>query len=633
MKAVEFLKYVLDSVNMPEDIKKLNIGQLNRLALELRSFVLENVSKTGGHLASNLGIVELTLALHYCFDAPKDKIVWDVGHQAYIHKILTGRKDKFTTLRQLDGLSGFPKPSESEYDTFTAGHSSTSISIALGFACARDMRGSDEKVVAVIGDGSLTGGVAFEALNNAGRSNSNIIVVLNDNQMSISGNVGALSRHLGELRTERGYIEAKNDVKKLLNRFPDSEKMVNKIKRTKNRIKYLFIPGVIFEELGFKYIGPVDGNNIESLIEVINRAKNIEGPVLIHVKTKKGKGYKYAENNPSAYHGVSAFDLSTGASIKKSNKPTYSDVFGKTMCSMADEDDKIVAVSAAMGNGTGLSKFISKHPSRFYDVGIAEQHAVSFSAALAKSGFRPVFAVYSTFLQRAYDEIMQDVCLQNLHVVFAVDRAGIVGADGETHQGIYDISYFTHMPNMTVMMPKNGIELEKMLRYAVYNIDGPVAVRYPRGNISDMYSENTSEIEFGKAELLEDGEKIAVISAGAVCDNAAKVCEMLKNDGYNPMLINMRFAKPVDKEMLKLAAEKCGYIFTLEDNVIDGGAGMAVLEALNDMELMNDVKVHSYAFPDKFIEHGTRDQLFERYKLDGESIYKDIKERIDINGR
>ena len=633
MKAVEFLKYVLDSVNMPEDIKKLNIGQLNRLALELRSFVLENVSKTGGHLASNLGIVELTLALHYCFDAPKDKIVWDVGHQAYIHKILTGRKDKFTTLRQLDGLSGFPKPSESEYDTFTAGHSSTSISIALGFACARDMRGSDEKVVAVIGDGSLTGGVAFEALNNAGRSNSNIIVVLNDNQMSISGNVGALSRHLGELRTERGYIEAKNDVKKLLNRFPDSEKMVNKIKRTKNRIKYLFIPGVIFEELGFKYIGPVDGNNIESLIEVINRAKNIEGPVLIHVKTKKGKGYKYAENNPSAYHGVSAFDLSTGASIKKSNKPTYSDVFGKTICSMADEDDKIVAVSAAMGNGTGLSKFISKHPSRFYDVGIAEQHAVSFSAALAKSGFRPVFAVYSTFLQRAYDEIMQDVCLQNLHVVFAVDRAGIVGADGETHQGIYDISYFTHMPNMTVMMPKNGIELEKMLRYAVYNIDGPVAVRYPRGNISDIYSENTSEIEFGKAELLEDGEKIAVISAGAVCDNAAKVCEMLKNDGYNPMLINMRFAKPVDKEMLKLAAEKCGYIFTLEDNVIDGGAGMAVLEALNDMELMNDVKVHSYAFPDKFIEHGTRDQLFERYKLDSESIYKDIKERIDINGR
>lgn len=633
MKAVEFLKYVLDSVNMPEDIKKLNIGQLNRLALELRSFVLENVSKTGGHLASNLGIVELTLAMHYCFDAPKDKIVWDVGHQAYIHKILTGRKDKFTTLRQLDGLSGFPKPSESEYDTFTAGHSSTSISIALGFACARDMRGSDEKVVAVIGDGSLTGGVAFEALNNAGRSNSNIIVVLNDNQMSISGNVGALSRHLGELRTERGYIEAKNDVKKLLNRFPDSEKMVNKIKRTKNRIKYLFIPGVIFEELGFKYIGPVDGNNIESLIEVINRAKNIEGPVLIHVKTKKGKGYKYAENNPSAYHGVSAFDLSTGASIKKSNKPTYSDVFGKTMCSMADEDDKIVAVSAAMGNGTGLSKFISKHPSRFYDVGIAEQHAVSFSAALAKSGFRPVFAVYSTFLQRAYDEIMQDVCLQNLHVVFAVDRAGIVGADGETHQGIYDISYFTHMPNMTVMMPKNGIELEKMLRYAVYNIDEPVAVRYPRGNISDIYSENTSEIEFGKAELLEDGEKIAVISAGAVCDNAAKVCEMLKNDGYNPMLINMRFAKPVDKEMLKLAAEKCGYIFTLEDNVIDGGAGMAVLEALNDMELMNDVKVHSYAFPDKFIEHGTRDQLFERYKLDSENIYKDIKERIDINGR
>lgn len=624
------MKLILDKINSPKDVRRLNLSQLNRLALELRSFLVENVSKTGGHLASNLGIVELTLAIHYCFNTPIDKIVWDVGHQAYIHKIITGRKEKFGTLRQLDGISGFPKPCESEYDTFTAGHSSTSISVALGFACARDLKGGNERIVAVIGDGSMTGGVAFEALNNTGRSNRNLIVILNDNQMSISDNVGALSRHLNDLRTEDRYLEAKRDVKKLLDRIPSSEPVVSKIKRTKNRIKYLFIPGVLFEEFGFKYIGPVDGNDIGGLINVLNRAKKINGPVLVHVKTKKGKGYKYAEQNPSAFHGVGAFDLRTGKTAKKSFLPTYSDVFGKTIVRLAENDKKIVAISAAMGNGTGLTEFIGKYPDRFFDVGIAEQHAVSFSGGLAKSGLIPIFAVYSTFLQRAYDEIMQDVCLQNLHVVFAVDRAGIVGGDGETHQGIFDLSYFSHMPNMTVMLPKNGAELQKMIEFAVYNIDGPVAVRYPRGNISEVFSENTSNIEYGKGEILIDGNDIAVISAGTVCDIANDVCGRLKEDGYNPMLVNLRFVKPIDMELIKSVCQKCRYVFSIEDNVYEGGAGMLILQTLNDMGELDKVCFCNFALPDKFIEHGSRDELYKRYGLDSNSIYNKIKKIIHL---
>lgn len=623
------MKLILNTVNSPKDIRKLNLSQLNRLALELRSFLVESVSKTGGHLASNLGIVELTLAIHYCFDTPKDKIVWDVGHQAYIHKIITGRKDDFDTLRQLDGLSGFPKPSESEYDTFTAGHSSTSISIALGFAYARDLEGRDERVVAVIGDGSMTGGVAFEALNNAGRSNRNLIVILNDNQMSISGNVGALSRHLSDLRTQDYYLAAKKDFKKFLDRLPDSEPVINKIKRTKNRIKYLFIPGIIFEEFGFKYIGPVDGNDIGQLINSLNRAKKINGPVLVHVKTKKGRGYKYAENNPSAYHGVGAFDLKTGKSLKKSSLPTYSEVFGKTMIKLAENDKKIVAISAAMGSGTGLTEFSEKYPDRFFDVGIAEQHAVSFSGGLAKGGLKPVFAVYSTFLQRAYDEIMQDVCLQNLHVVFAVDRAGLVGGDGETHQGIFDLSYFSHMPNMTLMLPKNGEECEKMIEFAVNKLDGPVAVRYPRGNVTQTFSDNVSEIEYGKGEILKDGKDIAIISVGTVCDISLEIYNRLKDDGYEPMLINLRFVKPIDEQLMKSVCDKCRYVFSIEDNVSEGGAGMSILQTLNDIGELDKVKVHNFALPDKFIEHGTKDELYKRYGLDSDSIYSGIKKLID----
>ena len=542
------LKRLLDSVNWPKDIRKLNISQLNRLALELRAFLLENVSKTGGHLASNLGIVELTLALHYCLNTPEDKIVWDVGHQAYIHKIITGRKDEFSTLRQLNGISGFPKPNESEYDTFTAGHSSTSVSIALGMACARDLSGGKEKIAAVIGDGSMTGGVAFEALNNAGRSNRNLLVILNDNQMAISDNVGAISRHLGELRTERKYLEAKDGVKNFLNRIPAGAPMVDTIKRTKKRIKY---------------IGPVDGHNLEELIENINRAKEISGPVILHVRTIKGKGYKFAERNPADYHGVNAFELRSGKTIKKSQLPSYSSLFGNTLEKLAENDKKIIAVSAAMCSGTGLNGFAKKYPERFFDVGIAEQHAVSFSAAMAKSGYKPVFAVYSTFLQRAYDEIMQDVCLQNLHVVFGVDRAGIVGSDGETHQGIYDISYFRHMPNMTVMLPKNGYELEQMEKFALMNMDSPVAIRYPRGEISTVFSDIKTPIEIGKSEVIKDGEKIAVISAGAVMEQAAGAVRLLEKGGYRPMLVNLRFVKPLDVEMLKNVCEKCSYIFTI----------------------------------------------------------------------
>lgn len=625
------MKRLLDSVNWPKDIKKLNISQLNRLALELRAFLLENVSKTGGHLASNLGIVELTLALHYCLNTPEDKIVWDVGHQAYIHKIITGRKDVFDTLRQLDGISGFPKPCESEYDTFTAGHSSTSISIALGLACARDLSGGSEKIVAVIGDGSMTGGVAFEALNNAGRSNRNLIVILNDNQMSISDNVGAISRHLGELRTERKYLEAKDDVKKFLSRLPAGAPMVDTIKRTKKRIKYMFVPGVIFEEFGFKYIGPVDGHNLQELISTIEKAEQIEGTVMVHVRTVKGKGYKFSEKNPKDYHGVNSFDLKTGKPIAKSALPSYSSVFGKTLVKQAESDGKIVAVSAAMCSGTGLDCFAKKFPERFFDVGIAEQHAVSFSAAMAKAGYKPVFAVYSTFLQRAYDEIMQDVCLQNLHVVFGIDRAGIVGSDGETHQGIFDLSYLLHMPNMTVMAPKNGCELEKMLKYALENMNSPVAIRYPRGEISESFSDLDNEIEYGKGELLKDGEKIAVFSLGSTVDDAAEACELLERDGYAPMLVNLRFAKPVDKELILNAALKCRYLFTAEDNVKNGGVGDSILNILNENGKLGETVFHSFAMPDKFIEHGSRNELYKRYGLDGESMYLEIKKRVENN--
>ena len=617
------MERLLDKISSPDDLKNIDLKLLPRLAKEIREFLVYNVSKTGGHLASNLGVVELTMALHYVFNTPKDKIVWDVGHQAYVHKILTGRKKGFKTLRKFGGLSGFPKPCESEYDSFATGHSSTSISAALGMACARDMKGDNNKVIAVIGDGSMTGGLAYEALNNAGRSNRDMIVVLNDNQMSISNNVGALSRHLNDIRTEPFYIGAKAGVHSILDKIPMVGSKIDKaIEVTKDKIKYLFVSGIMFEDLGFKYVGPVDGNNIFELVEVLNKVKNMNGPILLHIYTKKGKGYRLAEDNPCNFHGVSEFDIKTGKSINKSEGKSYSSIFGDKLIELAGKNKKIVAISAAMTDGTGLNKFVAKYPDRFFDVGIAEGHAVTFSAGLATEGFIPVFAVYSTFLQRAYDELIHDVCLENKHCIFAIDRAGIVGADGETHQGIFDISYLNHMPNMSILAPINGDELQKMLEFAT-NHNGPIAIRYPRGNDSCLYSKDLSDIEFGKGEVLNEGSDIAIFAVGDMMKEANEVLERLKAEGMNPMLINPRFIKPLDLELIKDVCGKCKTIFTIENNLKSGGFGQSILSAISEMGLNNNV--HILGFDDVFVEHGSRQQLLEKHKLDTESFYSYIK--------
>lgn len=631
------LKKLLDMINNPKDLKKLDISEFPRLSKEIRTFLLNNVSKTGGHLASNLGIVELTIALHYCFDMPKDKIVWDVGHQAYVHKILTGRKNQFNTLRKFNGLSGFPKPDESEYDCFATGHSSTSISAALAMAYARDLSGESSNIVAVIGDGSMTGGLAYEALNNAGRSNRRLIVILNDNEMSISRNVGALSKHLNDLRTEPFYLCVKEGVHNILNKLPIAGKSIEKaIEKVKDSLKYMIVPGVLFEEMGFNYVGHINGHNINELVNVLNKIKKMDGPILLHVITKKGKGYKYSEERPWDYHGVNPFNIKTGEVISKSSKKSYSSVFGKALTEEAEKNKKIVAVSAAMTSGTGLDEFQKKFKTRFFDVGIAEQHAVTFSAGLASCGYIPVFAVYSTFLQRAYDQIIHDVCLQNLHVIFAIDRAGIVGADGETHQGVFDISFLSHIPNMTILAPKSAEELKNMIKFAV-NFNGPIAIRYPRGSASEIFSERESQIEFGKSELLFDGSEIAIISAGTMMDTAFSVYESLaKEDGANPILVNARFLKPVDKSMIEYICKKCKYIFTIEDNLKNGGFGLKVLETVQELGYNNKVNLYNFAFDDIFVEHGSREELFEKYGLDSVSIYNKIKfitnEMDELNG-
>ena len=615
------LERLLGRINKANDIKNIEKSMLPVLAKEIRDFMLENISNTGGHLASNLGIVELTMALHYCFNPEKDRIVWDVGHQAYVHKILTGRKEQFNTLRQLDGLSGFPKPCESVCDAFAAGHSSTSISAALGMAVARDLSGGDEKVVAVIGDGSITGGLAYEGLNNAGRSNTNIIVILIDNQMSISTNVGAVSKHLNDLRTDKAYLNAKEGVHKFLDRVPVVGKKIDRaIEVAKDGVKYMFVAGIMFEELGFRYIGPVDGHDTDSLIDVLEKVKSLSGPILIHVKTVKGKGYKYAENLPCQYHGVGCFDLKTGKPKAKALGPSYSKVFGDTLVKLAEKNKKIVAISAAMISGTGLDGFQIKFPKRMFDVAIAEQHAVTFAAGLAARGLTPVFAVYSTFLQRAYDQIVHDVCLQKLHVVFAIDRAGIVGADGETHQGIFDISFLAHIPNLTFMAPSNGEELRVMLKLAC-DMNSPVALRYPRDSVPD-YIEEKPNIEIGKSNIINHGEDIAIICCGAMMDKCEKLYEALKNDGYNPMLVDARFIKPLDMDMLKYVCEKCGFIFTCEDNLKTGGFGSIVKDSA--ITLGYKGVIYNFGFDDKFIEQGTREQLFKRYSLDFEGMYETV---------
>lgn len=622
----------LNKVNFPKDIKNMDEKALKQLAKEIRHFLVKSVSKTGGHLASNLGVVELTLALHYCFDLPEDKIVWDVGHQAYVHKVLTGRKKEFDKLRQLNGLSGFPKPHESEYDVFAAGHSSTSISAALGIAKARDLKGENNYVIAVIGDGAMTGGLAYEALNNAAKENTNLIVILNDNEMSISNNVGAMSRYLTHLRTDSAYIQAKENIQTFSKKMPILGNTVNFIfEKMRFGAKFLFLPGMLFEEMGFHYIGPVDGHNIEELINVLQNVKQMRGPLLIHVKTKKGKGYIYAEQESWKYHGVGKFDVKTGKPLSPSNKEDYSTVFGKKLVELAEKNTNILALTAAMASGTGLLEFQKKFPGRFFDVAIAEQHGVTFSAGLACQGMKPVFAVYSTFLQRAYDQIVHDVCMQELPVIFAVDRAGIVGADGETHQGIFDIAYLSHIPNITLLSPKNKWELEDMLAFAV-ELNKPVAIRYPRGTASEEFQNNREKIVYGKSEIIQKGEKVALLAEGHMLSFAMEAAEKLKQQDITAFVINMRFLKPLDEAMLKEVANCCEYVVTIEDGVKQCGFGSKVLEYYSDNDI-NTVKVIRCGFPDKFIEQGTTEQLYHIYGLDGEGIYNTVKNKMALEGK
>lgn len=622
---------IMDGIHSPKDLKKLNADKLNILAKEIRAFLIEKISHSGGHLASNLGVVELTLALHYCFDSPKDKIIWDVGHQSYVHKILTGRKDQFDRLRKYKGISGFPKHKESIHDIFDTGHSSTSISVALGLAAARDLNNEKFSVIAVIGDGSLTGGMAFEALNNAGRSNSDLIVILNDNQMSIAPNVGGLSKYLNKLRTEPVYLEVKEDISQALKKIPRiGESLEKTVKKTKEGIRYLLVPGSLFEELGFTYVGPVDGHNIKELVTVIQRVKKMKGPILLHVNTVKGKGYSFAEKYPSRYHGVDTFDIETGESLRKDNKESYSDVFGKTLVELAKENKKLVAITAAMPDGTGLKEFSKKFPQRFFDVGIAEQHAVTFAAGLAKGGFHPVFAVYSSFLQRAYDQIIHDVCIQNLPVVFAIDRAGIVGPDGETHQGIFDLSFLSHMPNMTIMAPKDKSEFVEMLKYS-FSINGPVAIRYPKGEAPDLFPSVHQPIEYQRAEILYEGKDAAIIAVGKMMEKAKIIVENLKEKGYHLTLINPRFIKPVDEESIVELAKQHNKIFTMEDNVLSGGFGSKVLELLAKHHI-KDVEVRIFAFPDEFIAQGSVEELYREYGLDAETMEEEIIRQLTAKG-
>ena len=619
----------LEKINSPEDIKKLSIDKLDILAKEIREFLINTVSQTGGHLASNLGVVDLTIAMHYCFCCPRDKFVWDVGHQSYTHKILTGRKDEFDTLRKLDGLSGFPKTNESKYDAFNTGHSSTSIAAAIGLAKARDLTGHSYNVVSVIGDGAMTGGLSYEALNNVGRDHTKLIIILNDNQMSISENVGAMSKYLSELILTQKYMNAKSGLQKSLKNLPvGGEQIYNLLYRSKGTLKNAIMPeNSMFEHLGIKYVGPIDGHDIKRMVNVLNKAKKVEIPVLIHVITKKGKGYEPAETMPSIYHGVSKFDAKIGVVPNYNKKETYSDVFGRKMLEMAARNKKICAITAAMPMGTGLSKFANLYPKRFFDVGIAEEYAVTFASGLAKGGYIPVFAVYSTFLQRGYDQIIHDVCIQNLHVIFAIDRAGIVGDDGETHQGIYDISYLAHIPNLTVMAPKNKTELESMLEYAV-NLNGPVAIRYPRGEASEIMIAAENPVECGKAEYIYEGEKIAIVSYGAMMDEAADVYFGLIEMGYNPTLINARFASPIDKDMIEDLAENYKYIFTMEDNIYSGGFGCLLSQRLCEYGLKGNT-IFNFAFPDMYVEHGNRALLFDRY---GMSAKKMLNKIIQIIG-
>ena len=614
---------ILEQIKGPEDLKNMSPEELCVLAGEIRTFLIEKISHTGGHLASNLGVVELTIALLRTFDLPKDKIIWDVGHQSYTHKILSGRMQEFDELRQYGGLSGFPKRKESPYDAFDTGHSSTSISAGLGIAQGRDILGEDYKVVSVIGDGALTGGMAYEALNNAARMKKNFIIVLNDNKMSISENVGGMSRYLGGLRTGNGYNDLKKNVADTLERIPVvGERMIDRIKRTKNSIKQLFIPGMLFENMGITYLGPVDGHNIPALCKVFKEAQKLDHAVLVHVLTKKGKGYEPAEKNPAAFHGVSPFDTKTGRPVAEEKYPTYTDVFSKNLCQLGETHPELVAVTAAMPDGTGVAAFGKRFPDRFFDVGIAEAHAVTSAAGMAAAGLRPVVAVYSSFLQRGYDQILHDVCIQNLPVIFAVDRAGLVGSDGETHQGIFDYSYLTSIPNMSVAAPKNLWELRAMLDFAM-DYKAPFAIRYPRGTAYRGLKEFMQPISYGKGEMLYEEEDIALLAVGSMVSTGEHVREKLKEEGYSCTLANARFVKPFDKELVERLAKNHRLIVTMEENVLQGGFGLPVTAYIH--EHYPQVKVLNIALPDAYVEHGNVSVLREGLGIDSDSIIRKLK--------
>ncbi len=613
---------VLEMIREPNDIKKLNGEQLRELSDEIRRFLIEKISRTGGHLASNLGVVELTMALHLTLNLPDDKLIWDVGHQSYTHKLLTGRKDGFDKLRKYGGMSGFPKRKESDCDAFDTGHSSTSISAGLGYVAARELKGEHHSVVSVIGDGSLTGGMAYEALNNASRLKSNFIIVLNDNNMSISENVGGMSRYLNGLRTAQAYTEIKRGVEDTLKKIPGKgDRIVDQIRRTKSGIKQLFVPGMFFEDMGITYLGPVDGHDIRKMVKVFHEAKRVDHAVLVHVITKKGKGYPPAEENPARFHGTGPFDIRTGEPVAAGSTDSYTQVFSKVLTDIARKDEKVVAITAAMEDGTGLSAFKKHFPHRFFDVGIAEEHGMTFAAGLAAGGMKPVFAVYSSFLQRAYDQTLHDVCLQNLPVVIAVDRAGLVGSDGETHQGVFDLSYLSTIPNMTILSPKNRWEMADMLRFAV-DFQYPVAIRYPRGSAYEGMREFRAPVEYGKSEVLYEEEDIAIIFVGHMSELAAQVRRELKRTGYSCSLINARFVKPLDTALFERLAVDHRLFVTIEENVVTGGFGEQVMDYVSSAEL--NVHVCNIGISDDYVEHGNVDILRKEVGLEPNAIVKRV---------
>lgn len=616
------LKMYLERIKEPNDIKKLNMDEVHSLAEEIREFLIEKISVSGGHLASNLGVIELTIAMHLVFHLPEDKMIWDVGHQSYTHKLLTGRKNGFDDLRKYGGMSGFPKRKESACDCFDTGHSSTSISAGLGYVQARQIKGGHNSVVSVIGDGALTGGMAYEALNNASQLKSNFIVILNDNNMSISENVGGVSKYLSNLRTAEAYTDLKEGVSSTLSKIPVyGEKLVNKIRKTKSGIKQLVIPGMFFEDMGITYLGPVDGHNIEKLVKVLKEAKKMNQAVLVHVLTNKGNGYAPAERHPSRFHGAEPFEIETGLPTNRRTKPSYTDIFSTVMFKMGDRNPDVVAITAAMAEGTGLKRFRNVYPERFFDVGIAEEHAVTFAAGLAAGGMRPVVALYSSFLQRAYDQVLHDVCIQDLPVVFAIDRAGLVGSDGETHQGIFDLSFLATIPNMHLMAPKNKWELSDMMKFAV-QFEHPIAVRYPRGEAYDEFKAFRTPIELGKSEVLYEEDEIAVFALGSMVKTGKAVRDALKEVGYNCTLINARFAKPFDEEKLTEISKEHKLLVTLEENVRTGGFGERVLAFVKERELPMEVLI--IAVSDEYVEHGNVELLKQEVGIDAESIQKRI---------